>query len=175
MSVEAPDRQSRAFRVPDHPRAVGPLVPLVQLYPLFHGVGGRPVALVWVGDNPAPTNQPDECILNEIFVLVEFVEDLWAKEEVATVLPMTEIAHGRYADDQTVIADVHGVVRRLRWDGQEARHGVARSKALDHVGQRSIREDVCVIRHEHGFVIEVAANPAQAALQLANSIPCQRT
>ena len=66
---------------------------------------------------------------------MELVEDLGSKEEVTTVLPMTQIPHRRDARDHAVIGNVHCVMRGLRGNGQQAGYGVARREAVDHVGQ----------------------------------------
>ena len=55
-----------------------------------------------------------ERIVDKVFALVEKVEDLGPKDEVAAVLPLPQIAHRRDLGNEAVVANVDDVVRRLR-------------------------------------------------------------
>src|SRR5262245_45733721 len=102
--------RARPVPVPDHPGAGPPVIHLLQLRALLHGVSGCPVSLVRVREDAPLGNQPHDRILHEILVLVEVIEDLLPQQEVAAVLPLAQVPHGSYLGDEPVVVDVHHVV-----------------------------------------------------------------
>src|SRR4029077_11518699 len=135
---------------------------LVELRAFLDGVGRRPVALVGVGkDAPLRHQSPHDGVLDEILALIEVVEDLRPQHEVAAVLPLPQVAHRRYLIYQAVVANVHDVVRRLGWDGQQTRNCAAGSESIDDVRQGGVCQDVRVVGHEHRLRLDEATHPAQ--------------
>src|SRR6185437_4726428 len=98
--------RARALRIPHHPRALPAVVHLLELGALLDRIGGRPVALVRVGEHPALVDQPRQRVFHQVFALVEVVEDLRAEHEVAAVLPLAQVPHRGDLGDQAVLGHV---------------------------------------------------------------------
>src|SRR5207237_489692 len=121
-----------ASSLPDHPGAVAPRFHAVEGDLVLEGVHRAPEAVVAVDAEELLLDQALEGALDELVALLDVVEDVVAKNEVAAVDEQLLVRHAVDARGQAVCIGVHRVEAVPSVDAREAGRDALGLEVFDH-------------------------------------------